>query len=295
MASGDNFDRATWKDSTLQKLLLDFCIDEMSTHGRQGGSLKKESWAQIQKKIVEKLHKNFSQKQLKNGFDYLKRKYQLWVTLINRTGNGYNPSTGTMDWSNDQWEEFLTAYPNAKVFMYARLQFADECRALFGGVYSIGEVGWTPLSNRPRPMASTGLSNASLGTGFDGETIDSDPIDIDDMPIAPPTRFQTQKQQTFQESIGPSERPSKRQKKFTSELDAKMEKLLDIMIDEDGGPTVEECVQKLDDFGWTPSTPLYIEASVIFAESLEARKEWICWCGSYGTPNNEAIKWWISA
>nr|DAD44200.1 TPA_asm: hypothetical protein HUJ06_002430 [Nelumbo nucifera] len=212
MATGDNFDKATWKDPALQKLLLDLCLDEVSTHGRQGGSLKKEPLTRVQKKIMEKTQKNFSQKQLKNGFDYLKRKYQLWLTLINRTGNGYNPSTGTVDWSNEQWEEFLKANPNVKVFRYAGLQFADECKALFDGVYSTDEVGWTPLANRTRPVASTSV---------DDDTQEGGPIDNANTHTTPPTRPQTKTQHTFEESIGPSERPSKRQKKFSDEIDAR--------------------------------------------------------------------------
>nr|DAD28882.1 TPA_asm: hypothetical protein HUJ06_030350 [Nelumbo nucifera] len=98
------------------------------------------------------------------------------------------------------------------------------------------------MANRSRPLASTGLSNASLGTDFDSETPDGDPIDIDDTPITPPARSQPQTQQPFKESTGQSEHPFKRQKKFTSELNAKMEKLLDIMIVEDGGLTVEKCI-----------------------------------------------------
>nr|DAD35873.1 TPA_asm: hypothetical protein HUJ06_006513 [Nelumbo nucifera] len=204
MVTGDNFDKDTWKDPALQKLLLDLCLDEVSTHGRQGGSLKKESC----------MDTGSEEKHLKNVFDYLKRKYQLWLTLINRTRNGYNPSTDTVDWSNELWEEFLKAYPNAKVFRYAGVQFVNECKAVFDGVCSTSEVGWTPLANRPRLVASTGVHD---------DTQEGGPIDITDTPTTSLTMPQTQTQHTFEESIGPSERPSKREKKFPNEIDATME------------------------------------------------------------------------
>nr|DAD22600.1 TPA_asm: hypothetical protein HUJ06_024063 [Nelumbo nucifera] len=91
-----------------------------------------------------------------------------------------------------QWSS--QAYPNVKVFRYAGSQFIDECRALFDGACSTGEVGWTPLANRSGPLASTGVSNASLGIGFDGETPDGGPIDIGDTPITPPARSKPQTQ-----------------------------------------------------------------------------------------------------
>nr|DAD43590.1 TPA_asm: hypothetical protein HUJ06_001820 [Nelumbo nucifera] len=81
---------------------------------------------------------------------------------------------------------------------------------------------------------------------------------------------------------------------FTNEIDAKMEQFLDIMIVEDGGPTVEECMQKLVDISWTTRTPLYIEASIIFLENPKCRKEWIHLYGSCDTPDEEAMKRWLS-
>nr|DAD38423.1 TPA_asm: hypothetical protein HUJ06_009064 [Nelumbo nucifera]DAD38424.1 TPA_asm: hypothetical protein HUJ06_009065 [Nelumbo nucifera] len=69
-----------------------------------------------------------------------------------------------------------------------------------------------------------------------------------------------------------------------------MKRLLDILIAEDGGPTVEDCMQKLHEIGWTARTPLYFEASIVFAENSKARKEWIRWCGTCDTPNEEEVK-----
>ncbi|KAI8559460.1 hypothetical protein RHMOL_Rhmol04G0175700 [Rhododendron molle] len=46
MASGDGA-RANWKDPELYKLFIDLCLKESTENGKNGDSLKKESWDRI--------------------------------------------------------------------------------------------------------------------------------------------------------------------------------------------------------------------------------------------------------
>ncbi|KAH7841836.1 hypothetical protein Vadar_003344 [Vaccinium darrowii] len=46
MASGDG-GRANWKDLELYKLFIDLCLKESTENGKNGGSLKKESWDRV--------------------------------------------------------------------------------------------------------------------------------------------------------------------------------------------------------------------------------------------------------
>ena len=71
--------------------------------GRNGGSLRKESWIKVAKNIHDVCRMNATQKQLKN---HLKAKYACWVYLKNKTGNLYNPETNTFNLTNEEWEEF---------------------------------------------------------------------------------------------------------------------------------------------------------------------------------------------
>ena len=47
--------------------------------------------------IVEK-------KQMKNRYDYLKAKYEVWLKLKNKKGNIYNPITNSFNMTNEEWE-----------------------------------------------------------------------------------------------------------------------------------------------------------------------------------------------
>ena len=99
--------RIRWNNENI-KCFLEMCIDVVNKVGRNGGSLRKESWTTLVKKLEEVCHmKNLTQKQLKNQYDYLKGKYSGWVYLRNKTGNIYDPVMNTFKLSNQEWEEFI--------------------------------------------------------------------------------------------------------------------------------------------------------------------------------------------
>ncbi|KAL8237755.1 hypothetical protein R6Q59_018836, partial [Mikania micrantha] len=85
--------RISWKQEGVEKTFLESCVNELTLHGRERGSLKALSW----KKVVEKLQSEHGfvadQKQMKNHYDYLKAKFSIWTKLKNKTGNVYDPIT----------------------------------------------------------------------------------------------------------------------------------------------------------------------------------------------------------
>ena len=99
--------RASWKDPTLVKYFLDLCLDQKNILGNRGGSLHIESWDKISKYFEENKNIKFTQKQLKNQWNYLKQKYTVWSNLIGKSGHGYNPVTNTVDWTSKEWEEYI--------------------------------------------------------------------------------------------------------------------------------------------------------------------------------------------
>ncbi|KAH7863806.1 hypothetical protein Vadar_022225 [Vaccinium darrowii] len=143
MASGDG-GRANWKDPELYKLFIDLCLKESTENGKNGGSLKKESWDRVRVALNKEKNVNLSQKQLKNQWEYLKSKYGEWSKIISKTGNGYDPVTNTVNWSTEEWSEYIQANPNAKQFRYTGLQYANELKALFDGVRATGRFSWGP-------------------------------------------------------------------------------------------------------------------------------------------------------
>ena len=76
--STDDGARANWKNPELIKLFIDLCLQEAVDSGKNGGSLKKESWDRIRVAFRQQKNVDLSQKQLKNQWEYLKKKYGVW-------------------------------------------------------------------------------------------------------------------------------------------------------------------------------------------------------------------------
>ena len=107
MTNVDNA-RVSWKDPILFKSFIDLCLQEANKKNFSGGSLKKEAWERIRLVLQKEKHVELTQKQLKNQWDYLKKKYNVWVKLVGKTGNSHwDPISNTINWTNEQWEDHM--------------------------------------------------------------------------------------------------------------------------------------------------------------------------------------------
>ncbi|XP_047323484.1 uncharacterized protein LOC124927166 [Impatiens glandulifera] len=155
--------RANWKDHELLKIFLDACIEVDTSRKNNGSAMKKQSWDIIGKTIKEKKGLTLSYKQLKNQWDYMKRKYSIWEKIVNKTGS--------VKWTPDEWDEYIKANPDAKQFRYAGLQYANEMKSLFDGTGATSSEGM--LECDPMiPMI---------------QMIDAD-VDLSNSPMSPPVQ-----------------------------------------------------------------------------------------------------------
>ncbi|KAK3222304.1 hypothetical protein Dsin_009329 [Dipteronia sinensis] len=110
--------RASWSDPSHRKRFLDLCLHEINNGFRSGRTLKPSAWARIVKELDTSIGKHFHQKQLKNGWDYMRKQYLEWIRLN---------------------------YPEARKFHHRPLANVEELEILFGGVFVTGipEIGNT--------------------------------------------------------------------------------------------------------------------------------------------------------
>ncbi|KAK3231833.1 hypothetical protein Dsin_003714 [Dipteronia sinensis] len=101
--------RANWSDPTQRKYFIDLCLQEVNSGFRSGGTLKPSAWTRIAEGLEKIIGKKFTQKQLKNGWDYMKKQYLTWTKLITTTGHGYNSVTQTFDWPAERWDDYIKA------------------------------------------------------------------------------------------------------------------------------------------------------------------------------------------
>ncbi|KAJ9682471.1 hypothetical protein PVL29_018400 [Vitis rotundifolia] len=137
MSQNVEISRVNWTDPIQKKRFIDLCLQEANKDFRLGGGLKSSAWPRIAKELEKLLGKCYTLKQLKNGWDYMKRQYLIWSKMMTMTGHGYNSVTKTFDWPVEKWEEYLHKYPEAKQFHFKPLANVEELEALFGGVLGV--------------------------------------------------------------------------------------------------------------------------------------------------------------
>lgn len=107
MSQNVDISRANWTDPIQRKHFIDLCLQEANKGFRSGGGLKSSAWPRIAEELEKLLGKRYTSKQLKNGWDYMKRQYLIWSKMMTMTGHGYNSVTKTFDWPAEKWEEYL--------------------------------------------------------------------------------------------------------------------------------------------------------------------------------------------
>ena len=97
MSQHSDASRANWTDPTQRKVFIDLCLREANNGLRIGSTLKSIYWTRIAEGLEQHTGKRFHQKQLKNGWDYMRKQYVAWNRLISTTEHGYNAETNTID------------------------------------------------------------------------------------------------------------------------------------------------------------------------------------------------------
>ncbi|KAK5784591.1 hypothetical protein PVK06_039117 [Gossypium arboreum] len=97
--------------------------------------------------------KAFSQRQLKNRWDALKKEWKAWKKLKGKdTGLGWNPIKRTVDAPDDWWESRLKVVPEAQKFRTSGIdpKFEGKLDQMFIGIVTTGDKAWAPSSDTLR-------------------------------------------------------------------------------------------------------------------------------------------------
>ncbi|MFQ6666333.1 hypothetical protein Gotur_032712, partial [Gossypium turneri] len=116
--------KAIW-DKRLTEIFCDICIKEILKGNRPG----------------------FSQRQLKNRRDALKKEWKAWKKLKGKdTGLGWNPIKRTVDALDDWWGSRLHVVPEAQKFRTSGIdpEFEGKLDQIFMGIVATGDKAWAP-------------------------------------------------------------------------------------------------------------------------------------------------------
>ncbi|KAH0981473.1 hypothetical protein GBA52_008650 [Prunus armeniaca] len=89
--------------------------------------------------------RTYTQNQLKNKWNGLKKDWQLWTSLVGKeTGLGWDTVKKTINSSNEWWDKKVKETPEAAKFRTCGLKHADQLDILFKDIAMTGDGAWAP-------------------------------------------------------------------------------------------------------------------------------------------------------
>jgi len=89
-------------------LFLDLCIAEKDKFNFTNQGLTRDGWHNMQHSFKELAGARYTNKQMSNKLQALKKRYRAWKDLHNTSGPGCNKSTCGVDSDADWWDEQQT-------------------------------------------------------------------------------------------------------------------------------------------------------------------------------------------
>ena len=114
--------KANWTNPIQRKHFIDLCFQKANKGFKSSGGSKSSTWPWITEELEKLFGKHYTSKQLKNGWDYMKKQYFIWSKMMTMTGHGFNFVTKTFDWPTEKWEEYLHV-----VFLWIWVNFKNNC------------------------------------------------------------------------------------------------------------------------------------------------------------------------
>nr|XP_028952690.1 uncharacterized protein LOC103431050 [Malus domestica] len=139
---------ATWNAHNIS-IFCDICIKEVEAGHRPGTHFDKDGYANIRANFKAETGHDYERKQLKNKWDALKNEWKLWKDLVGKeTGLGWNSSKGTVDASQEWWNNKIQINKEYGKFRKKGIspEMEDKLDRMFSNTVATGEHAWAPSS-----------------------------------------------------------------------------------------------------------------------------------------------------
>ncbi|KAL7593356.1 hypothetical protein Lser_V15G33469 [Lactuca serriola] len=255
----------------IVKTFLDACIHEITINGWDGCNLtlKPMSWKKVGEMLKARHNFSVDTKQMDNYFDGLKTKYIAWVSLRNKAGNKYDPSTNMFNLTDKEWKTELMKNKCIGTLRDAPLPFPDLCAQLFYGALSAGYFQTGVDQVLTGPAFHPKKRHCKVAGGPSGEASLEVP-QKEAMVEVPPELPQVQPA-TASVTIETKRTMSVFEEEILGVLKMIAEKMN--KPEPPSKPTFEDCEKKLNQLGWRKDDPLHEVAYAIFCEENDKYRE----------------------
>lgn len=109
----------------MERVFLDFLIDQVHLGRKCEGGFKKEAWAAIERQFNVELTMNLSKDQFKNKLKTWKQGFKLVRDLKSKSGFGWNEATQTVEAADSVWDKLFEVNLSFHDFYIRFLNYAN--------------------------------------------------------------------------------------------------------------------------------------------------------------------------
>lgn len=148
---------ASWTAGQVGALVRALTV-EMSKGVCTDSNFKSSQWKSIHSEFVKETHQVYTVQQLQSKFNDLKRKYQIFHSLVENSGFGWNEEKRIPTAPQEVWDEYLKAHPKAAPFKNSTLENYEELDDIFNGRVATGKFA---TSSNETDVANVSLLSSS--------------------------------------------------------------------------------------------------------------------------------------
>jgi hypothetical protein len=103
----------------MEDVFVEFLLKEVANGKRADNSFKAKTWQDAVPVINAKLPEGWltlTAKKIQQKYDNMKKDFDIYETLLNQSGFGFNPDTQATDVDEGTWKEYVAAHPKASKF-----------------------------------------------------------------------------------------------------------------------------------------------------------------------------------
>eukprot|EP00262_Sarcandra_glabra_P015579 TRINITY_DN4829_c0_g1_i1.p1 TRINITY_DN4829_c0_g1~~TRINITY_DN4829_c0_g1_i1.p1 ORF type:complete len:517 (-),score=80.66 TRINITY_DN4829_c0_g1_i1:227-1693(-) len=127
--------KAEWTPP-LDAYFIELMIERQNSGQRSDNGFKKEAWRSAVSDFNKKFGLQFDVGQLKSRYNFLKRQYNIVKTLLGQSGFIWDEAQRTVVATDDVWNLYVPAHPEAKTYKTKGLPLYDQLGILSEGTGS---------------------------------------------------------------------------------------------------------------------------------------------------------------
>uniref|UniRef100_A0A2N9EE18 Myb/SANT-like domain-containing protein n=1 Tax=Fagus sylvatica TaxID=28930 RepID=A0A2N9EE18_FAGSY len=159
----------------LEKLFIDIMVEEMHKGNMPMGIFKLKTWCKILEELNLRSKQSFKLKQVKAKYNRLKQKYRVFSQLLQQNGFVWHGETNSVTASDEVWESYLYANPDAERFREKGCEHYKLLGILFNKLIAMGFMAFASTQDAPDTDEERELDEAYRNGAF--IDVDSDSQD----------------------------------------------------------------------------------------------------------------------